>query len=149
MGNAGEDGGVGNLITIQVKNGQHRPVPGRVDKLIGMPGGGQGAGFRLPIAGHAGDDQVGIIQHGAVGMGDTVAQFPPLMDRAGGFWGDVATNVTGEGELLEEALQPFPILAFVGVNLRVGTLQVHRPQHPGGAMAGPGHKDHIQVVLLD
>jgi hypothetical protein len=44
-----------------VKNGQHRTVVHRIEKLVGVPGGGQWAGFRLAIANNTTGDQVRIV----------------------------------------------------------------------------------------
>jgi hypothetical protein len=39
----------------------HRAVGGRIERLIGIPGGCQGTSFNLAIAYDAGDDEVGIV----------------------------------------------------------------------------------------
>jgi hypothetical protein len=46
------------------------------------------------------------------------------VDAAGGFRGAVAADAAGEGELLEEALQPRQVLALVRVDLRIGSLEI-------------------------
>ena len=61
-GNAGEDGRVGDLVTIEVQDRQHRAVGHRIEELIGMPRGRQRTRFRLAIADDAGDDQVGTVE---------------------------------------------------------------------------------------
>ena len=67
-GNAGEDGGVVDLIPIEVEDGEHRPVPDGVEEFVAVPGGGQGAGLGLPVPHHAGGDEVGVVQHRAEGL---------------------------------------------------------------------------------
>jgi hypothetical protein len=54
---AGKEGRIGNLVAVEMQDRQHRTVGGRIEKLVGMPGRGQRAGFRLAIADHARDDQ--------------------------------------------------------------------------------------------
>jgi hypothetical protein len=146
---AGQNGGVGNLIAVQVQNGQHCPIPSRVDELVGVPGGGQGTGFRFPIAHHAAGDQLGVVQNAAVGVADAVAQFPPFVDGPGRFRGDVAADVAGEGKLLEEALHPLRSLRSCRDRSRSRCLPDRRAKHAGCTMAGPGHEDHVQVVLFN
>ncbi len=82
-------------------------------------------------------------------MGKHVTQFAPLVDRAGGFRGAVAADVPGEGELLEEAAHPRAVLALVGINLAVTSVEVCGAQHPRGAMAGARQVDHVEVVAAN
>jgi hypothetical protein len=58
---AGEDGWVGNLVTVEMQDGQHRTVGGRIEKLVGMPRRGKRSGFRLAIADNAGGDEIGVV----------------------------------------------------------------------------------------
>ena len=41
---AGQDGGVGDLVTVVVQDGQHGSITGRVQRLVGMPARGQRPG---------------------------------------------------------------------------------------------------------
>ena len=50
-------------------------------------------------------------------MGEDVAQFAAFMDGPRRLGGAVAADVAGEGELLEEALEPFAVLGFVRIDL--------------------------------
>ncbi len=60
---------VGDLVPVEVQDGQDRAVPGRVEKLVGVPAGGQGGGLRLAVPDDAGDHQAGVVERGAVGVG--------------------------------------------------------------------------------
>ena len=71
------------------------------------------------------------------------------MDGARRFRRDVAANMTGKRKLLEELLHAFRIFALVRIDLGVGAFEICRPQHPGRAMARPGHENHIEVVFDD
>ncbi len=53
-GNAGKNCRVGNFVTVQVQNRQHRAVGGRINQLVSLPSRGQRAGFRLAVAHHRG-----------------------------------------------------------------------------------------------
>ena len=147
--NPRQQGGVGDLVAIEVQHRQHRPIADRVEELVDVPRGGQRAGFGLPITDAGQGDQVGVVEDRAAGVGEHVAQFAPLVDRAGGFRGAVAADVPGKGELLEEAAHPNRVLALVGINLAVAAVEVGGSQHPRGTMAGPRQVDHVQVVAAD
>jgi hypothetical protein len=54
----------------------------------------------------AGDDQIGVVEGGAEGMAERVAQFATFVDGTGGGRGDMAGNPAGKGELLEELFRP-------------------------------------------
>src|SRR6202044_3272559 len=77
-----QNGGVRNLVPIQMQDGQHRSIAHRVEKLIGVPAGGQRSGLRFSIAHHHGHDQVRIVEGRAKSMGDAVTQLAALVDRA-------------------------------------------------------------------
>ena len=61
----------------------------------------------------------------------------------------MTADAAGEGKLLEETPHALFVLTHLGIDLRVGTLEIHRPQYAGRAMAGAGEKDGIQVVTQD
>ena len=66
--------------TIQVQDGQHRPVMHRVEKFVGMPGRGQRSGLRLAVTHHDRYDQIRIVEGCPIGMGEAVAEFAALME---------------------------------------------------------------------
>ena len=74
VGDAGEHGGVGDLVAVEVQDRQHRPVGRRVEELVRVPGGGQRAGLGLAVADHARHHQVGVVEGGAVGVDERVAR---------------------------------------------------------------------------
>ena len=121
---AGQDGGVADLVAVQVQDRQHGPVADGVEELGGLPGGGQRAGLGLAVADHAGDDQAGIVERGPERVAERVPQLAALVDRSRRRRRDVAGDPAGERELLEQLLQPGLVLADVRVDLAVGALQV-------------------------
>ena len=141
--------GVVDLVAVEVQDRQHRPVADRVEELVAVPARGEGAGFRLAVAHHDEGDQVRVVEDRPVGVGDAVAQLAALVDAAGRFGGGVAADAAGEGELLEEALQPRQVLTLVRVDLGVGPLEVGLGQDRRRPVAGAGDVDRVQVVLLD
>jgi hypothetical protein len=63
MLDAGRDGGVADLIAVEMQDRQHGAVCNRVEKFVGLPGGRQGARLRLAVAHNAGDNEIGIVEH--------------------------------------------------------------------------------------
>ena len=149
VADAREDGRVGDLVAVEVQNRQHRTVADRIDEFVRMPGGGERPGLGFAVAHHAGDDQLGIVQAGAIGMGQAVAELATLVDGTGGFRGDVRTDVAGKGKLFEELAQALRVFALVGIDLGVGAFEIRRPEHARRAMTGAGHENHIEIVALD
>src|SRR5665213_2703637 len=94
-------------------------VPGSGDPLDG-----QRAGFRLAVADHAAREQIRVVEHRAVCVQQRVAELAALVDRPGRLRRDVAGAAAGEGELAEQPAQPLLVVADVGVDLRVGALEV-------------------------
>ncbi len=107
MADARENGRIGDLVAVEVEDRQHGAVAYRVDELVGVPGSGERSGLGFAVADDTGDDQVGIIEAGAVGVRQAVAEFAALMDGSRGFRSDMRADLAGEGELLEEFLQAF------------------------------------------
>jgi hypothetical protein len=55
----------------------------RVKEFIRMPAGSQRPGFRLSIAYHAGYEKVGIIESGAIGVGQGISQLAASLIEPG------------------------------------------------------------------
>ena len=68
FGNAGQDGGIGDLVAVEVQDGQDRAVAGGIEKLVGVPAGGQRAGLGFSVADHAEHRELGVVERGAVGV---------------------------------------------------------------------------------
>ena len=132
-----------------MENGQHGAVHFGAQELVGVPGGSQRAGFGLTIAHHTGGNQIGVIHHGAKGVGQAVAQFAALVDGTGNLGSHMAGDAAGERKLLEQLLHTLDILAHVGINLAVGAVQPVLRHHGVAAVAGTGQIDHIQIILVD
>ena len=114
-----------------------------------MPRRGERPGLRLAVADDAGDDQIGVVERHAVGMREAVAKLAAFVDRAWRFWRDVTADVSRKGELLEELLHPFRVLALVRIDLGVRALEIRRAQHAWRPVARSGHENHVEVVLDD
>ncbi len=149
MGDPGEHGGVGNLVAVQMQDRQHRAVGGRIEKLVGMPRGGQRPGLRLAVSDDAGDDEIGVVEHGAERMAQRISEFSALVDRPRAFRRHVAGNAAGKRELKEELLQPGLVPADVGIDLAVGALEIGVAHDRRPAVPGAGDVDHVEIVFPD
>ena len=149
VADAGQHRGVGDLVAVQVQNGQHAAVAGRVEELVAVPAGGQRSRLGLAVADDAGDDQVGVIEDRAVGVRQCIAQLAAFVDGAGRLRGDVAGNAAGERELGEEPLQARFVLADVRIDLAVRPFQVGVGHQRRPTVPGAGDVEHVQVVLFD
>jgi hypothetical protein len=59
---AGQHGGVGDLVAVEVQDRQHRAVARGVDEVDALPRAHEGAGLRLAVAHHGGHDEVGVVE---------------------------------------------------------------------------------------
>ena len=80
VGDARQNGRIGNLVAIQMQDRQNRPVMHRAEKLVGMPRSGQRPCLGLAIAHHASHNQVGVVKGGAVSMRQRITQLATFMD---------------------------------------------------------------------
>jgi hypothetical protein len=149
VGDAGEHGGPGDLVAVEVEDGEHGAVVDGVEELVRVPARGEGAGLGLAVADDAGGDQVRVVEHGAIGVGEGVAELAPLVDRAGGLGRRVAGDAAGERELFEQAAHPLLVLGDVGVDLAVGPFEVGVGHHARAAVAGAADVDHAEIARLD
>jgi len=70
---AREDGGVGDLVAVEMKDGENGAVVNGVEKFVGVPGGGERASLGFTIADNYGDDEVGVIEGRAEAVREAVA----------------------------------------------------------------------------
>jgi hypothetical protein len=115
---------VADLVAVQMQDRQHGAVGDRIEELVGLPGGRQRAGFRLAVADDAGDDQVGIVERGAEGMAERIAELAALVDRARRRRRDMAGNAAGKRELLEQLFQAGFVLRDVRIDLAPGAFEI-------------------------
>ncbi len=140
---------VGDLVAVEVKHRQHGAVLHRIEELVRVPARRQRAGLGLAVTDHAQRDQSRVVEHGAVGVQQRVAQFAALVDRPGGLRSDVAGDPAGEGELAKEPLDPLLVVADLRVDLAVGALQVGVGDDARPTVTGAGDEDRIEVAGAD
>ncbi len=149
LGETGEHRRIGDLVAVEVQDRQHGAVVHRVEELVGVPGRRQRPGLRLAVADHAGDHQVRVVEGGAVGVRERVAEFAALVDGARRLRCHVARYAAGERELLEEAGHAGRVPGDVRVGLGVRALQPRIGQDGGAAVAGAPHAQGVEVARLD
>ena len=149
MRDAREDGGIGDLVAVEMKDGQHGAVADGIEKFVGMPGGGERTGLGFAIAHHDGDDEVGIVEGRAEGVREAVAELAAFVDGAGSFRRAVAADAAGKRELAEELEHAGFVLALVGIDLRVVAFEIAVGEGGRRAVAGAGDVDHVEIVFLD
>ena len=149
IGHAGKDGGVGDLVTVEVQDRQDDAVGCRVHELVGLPRGRERTGLGLAIAHHGHGQQARVVHNGAVGVAERVAELAALVDGTGRLGRKVARDAAGIGELAEELLQAGLVIGDVGANLAVGAVE-QRLSSTGGATVTRAHQeDSILVVVGD
>src|SRR5579875_2232359 len=114
-----------------------------------MPARGQRSGLCFAVSDNARDDQIRVVERGAIGMREGVTELAALMHRTRRLRCHVAGNSPGKRELGKEAFHAFSIAGNVRVNLAIRALKISVRNQPRATMAGAGYVDHVQVVLFD
>ena len=149
VGDAGKDGGVGDLVAVEVKDRQDDAVRERVHELVRLPAGGKRAGLGLAVAHHGNREHAGVVENGAVGVGEHVAKLAALVDGARGLGRVVAGDAAGVGELAEELLEAGLVIGDVGTNLAVGAVEQRLRGAGRSAVAGAHKEDGVLLVVAD
>ena len=147
IGNAGEDGRVGDLVAVEVQDRQHDTVGLGVHELVGLPRGGQSGRLGLAVAHHGDREQARVVHDGAEGVGQGVAQLAALVDGAGGLGSEVARDAAGVGELAEELLQTGLVIGDVGTDLAVGAVE-QGLRGAGRATVTRAHEEHGVLLVI-
>src|SRR4028118_1524234 len=71
--------GVGDLVAVELQDRDDGAVPRRVDQLVDVPAGGERAGLGLAVADDAEDGEVGVVESGAIGVQQRVAELAALV----------------------------------------------------------------------
>ena len=140
---------VGDLVSVEVQDRQHRAVLGRVEELTRMPASGQRSRLGFAVADHAGHDQVGIVERRPVGVHERVAELAALVDGARRLRRHVRGDAAGEGELPEQPGHASRVLGDARVELAVGALEIGVGHHAGPAVPRPGDVDDVEIGSPD
>ena len=149
VGHAGEDGGVGDLVAVEVQDRQNDTVGCRIHELVGLPRGRERTGLGLAVAHHGHGQQARVVHDGAVGVAERVAELTALMDGTGRLGRKVARDAAGVGELAEELLQAGLVIGDVGANLAVSAVEQRLSGASGTTVTRAHQEDGILVVVGD
>ena len=115
---AGQNGRVGDLVPVEVKDGQDGSVAHRIEELVRVPRRGERAGFRFTVADDTGNDEIRIVERRPVRVRQRVAELTPFVDRTGRLRRHVRRDAAGEGELAEQpahAVSSRPISGYTSL----------------------------------
>ena len=146
---AREHGGVGDLVAVEVEDGQHGAVARGIEELVRVPARRERAGLRLAVADDAGHDEVAVVERGAVGVRDRVSELASFVNRARRLRRHVARNPARKRELFEQLPHPLGVRRDVRIELAVGALEIRVRHQPRPAVARSGDVDHLEVALGD
>ena len=146
---AGQNGRVGDFISVQVQDRQHGPIVDRIEKFVRVPTRCQRSGLRLAITHHTSDEQIRIVKRGPIGVCQRIAKFPSFMDRAGSLGSNMARDAAGERKLREQPFHASFVLRDIRIELAVASLQIRVGDHRRTPVPGPRDEYHVQVPLLD
>ena len=149
VGDPGQQGGVVDLVSVEVKDRKYSPVANRIQKFADVPRGRQRTSFGFAVAHHGRNDQVGVIERGSAGVREHVPQFTSLVNGSWGLRRAVTANAAGERELFKEVPQAFFVLAFLWIDLAVGALEIDWCQNSRRAMTRTREKDHLGIMVSD
>ncbi len=122
-GNSSQHRGSGDLVPVQMQDGQHGAVPSGVEEFVRVPSRGRRPGFGLSVAHHTGDHQVGVVECSPEGMAQRVAELTALVDGPRGLRAAVTGDAAGEGELAEQPSHTVTVAPNVGISLAVGAFE--------------------------
>src|SRR5215213_6326294 len=132
-----------------MENRQHHAIASGIQELVGMPTRGKRSRFGLAITNDTNGQQIRIIKHRAVRMGQRITELATFINRSGGLGRDVAGNAAGKGKLLEQFLHARLVLRNVWIELAVCSFKVGISNQAWSTVTGSGYVDHVQVAQLD
>jgi len=146
---ASQDCRIGDLVAVEMKDGQDGAVGGGIKELVGMPACGERTGLGFAVADDAGDDEIGIVEGCSIGVDEGVSELAAFVDGAGSFGRDVAGDSVGPAELAEEALDAVAIPLDVRIDFGVGAFEIGVRHEARTAVSGTNDVDHIEVAFSD
>ena len=144
-----KDGRVGDLVPVEMEDGHDRAIDRRVEELVRVPAGGEWSRLGLPVADHAEDDQIRVVEGRTECVDQRVAELAALVDGAGRLRRDVAADPAGEGELAEQPVHPLLVGGELGVHLAGRALEVRVRPGGGPAVSGPDDPDRVEIARID
>ena len=149
MRDTGEDGGIADLVAVQVQDRQYRTVCYRIQELIGMPGSSKRTGFCFAVSHNYSGDQIRVVKNCSEGMGDRISQLTAFVDGAWCLRRTVAWHAAGERELFEHFFHSFLVTADIRIYFAVTSVKISICDQEVSAMSGTGEENHVQVITFD
>jgi hypothetical protein len=59
---AGQHSGIADLVTVEMQDRQHSPIPDGIEELVGMPRGGQRTRLSFSVTDDAGHNQFRVVE---------------------------------------------------------------------------------------
>src|SRR5208282_1607799 len=145
----GKQGGVVNLVAVEMQNRQHGAVGDRIDKFVAVPTGRKGASLGLAVTHHHESDQVRAVVNCPVRVRYAVSELTALVDASRRFRGGMAADTARKTELFEEALHPGEVLTLVRIYFRVRSLEVRVRQNCWCSVPGTRDEDCVEIVFIN
>ena len=147
---AGEHGGVGDLVAVEMQDRQHRAVGDGIEELVGVPAGRQRAGLRLAVA----DDAPRRSGRGCrTRRHRRATAHSPARRPRGSSPASRARRGSGcrRGRRtgVNSRFMPGGVGRHVGIDLAVGAFEPGVGDDARPAMAGTGDVDHVEIVAAD
>src|ERR1700730_698019 len=141
--------GICDFVAVEMKDRQDGAVFGGIQKLVGVPAGGAVTSLGFAIADDATDDQIRIVERGAVGVEQGVAELSAFMNGARSFRSDVAWDAVRPGKLAEQAFDSVAVELDVRIGFGVGTFQIAVREDAGAAVTRTNDADHVEIAAGD
>src|SRR5262249_61099247 len=103
-------------------------------------------GFCLTVSDYACNDQIRVVECGAVGMRERIAELPAFVKRPGRFRRGVTRNASRKGELPVQLAEPIGLRVDRWKGLAVGPFPPGVSYHPATSAAVTAVLDALQVT---
>ncbi len=145
---ASQQGRTGELVAIQVQDGEHRTGGTGVQVLVGMPGCRQRASFGLPVTYDTGHNQIQIVERCPVGVRKAVTQLATFVDHARGSRKQVAGHPVGPGKLAFETPQAGYVEGEIRIVFAQGSFQIQVGKNSRRAVPRPDDEQDRGICIL-
>ena len=147
--NAREHRGTGDLVAVQVQDGQDCAIELGIQEFVGMPTGGARAGFSLAVADNATDEKIRIVECSAICMTALNSRVHRLRGWSLAYLARHDWEYRRATKTEETAAACLNVLRDLWIELRVGTFQISVGDNAWTAMSGAGDVDRIEIARFD
>src|SRR6185312_1739762 len=144
-----ENGRTCDLVAVEMQDRNNRAVPGGIEEFVRMPACRERACFCLTIPDCTTDEEIRIVEYGAIRVQQRISQLSAFMYGSRCFRSDVTGYAARKRELLEKALQTSGVATYMRIDLAVRPLEVGVGDDTRSAVAWTGDENRVDVVLPD